>query len=161
MLGASGHFEFQFLLAVQIQFLAQCSNAVWRGLYSVIHQLMIQALRTVGLSCTAMCRQYFHFQPCILPLTLTERARASRMKTTLGYIEYLTHEHYRIALPHRFNQIVSHRNPLAKYVAHFFIKSRSIFTSANSRFTLDSSSSTSVCAFWRLPTAASSPRFSA
>ncbi len=61
--------------------------------------------------------------------------------------ESFAHEnHSRIALPHRFNPIVSHRNPLAKYVAHFFIKSRSIFTSANSRFTLDSTNSTSVSA---------------
>lgn len=71
---------------------------------------------------------------------------ASRMKTTLGYVEYLTHKHYWIALPHRFYQIVSHRNPLVKYVAHFFTKSRSIFTADNSRFTPDSSSSTSVSA---------------
>lgn len=147
MPGISRHFGFQLLLAAQIQFLTQCSNAVWCGLYPVIRQVMIPALHTVGLACTAVCSQYFYFQPCILPLTRTERARASRMKTTLGYIEYLTHEHYRIALPHRFNQIVSHRNPLAKYIAHFFIKSRSIFTSANSRFTLDSANSTSVSTF--------------
>lgn len=38
MPGISRYFEFQFLLLAQIQFLTQCSNAVWRGSCSVIHQ---------------------------------------------------------------------------------------------------------------------------
>jgi hypothetical protein len=129
--------------AIQFLLLAQ---SVWRGLYSVIHQVMIQALRTVGLPCITVCGQYFYFQPCILPITFTKRVSASRIKAALGNIKYPTHEHSRIALSHRINQTVSHRNPLVKHVAHFFMKSRSIFTSANSRFTLDSSSSTSVSA---------------
>ena len=155
------HLEFQFLLTAQVQFLAQCSNAVWRGLYSMIRQIMMQALRTVGLPCTLVCGQYFYFQPCILQLTFPKRASSLGMKAALGNIKYSTHERIRITSSHRFNQTVSHRDPFAKYVAHFFIKSRSIFTSANSRLTLDSSSSTSVSGFWCFPTNASSPRLSA
>ncbi|WP_206781780.1 hypothetical protein, partial [Nitrosomonas supralitoralis] len=48
-------------------------SAVWRGWYSVIGRVMMQALGTVGLSCTLVCGQYFYFQSCILLLTFTDR----------------------------------------------------------------------------------------
>ncbi len=147
MFRIGGRLEFQFLLTTQVQFLAQCSNAVWRGLYCVIRQVMVQALGTAGLPCTLVCGQYFYFQSCILLLTFTDRASPLDMKAALGNVKCPTHERNRIFLSHRFNQTVSHRDPFAKYVAHFFIKSRSIFTSANSRLTLDSSNSTSVRGF--------------
>ncbi len=113
--------------------------------------LMMQTLCTVGLSCTLVRGQYFYFQPSILPLTFTKRASSLGMKAALGNIKCSTHERNRIASSHRLNQTVSHRRiyqlSFAKYIAHFLIKSRPIFTSTNSRLTLDSSSSTSVSDF--------------
>jgi|CXWL01.1.fsa_nt_gi hypothetical protein len=127
------------------------SNAIWRGLYSMIRQIMMQALCTVGLSCTLVCSQYFYFQPSILPLTFTKWESSLGMKAALGNIKYPTHERNRVTSSHRLNQTVSHRRiyqlSFAKYVAHFFMKSRAIFTAANSRFTLDSANSGSVSGF--------------
>jgi hypothetical protein len=39
-----------FLFTTQTQLLAQCSDTVWRDLYTVICQITMQALRTVGFS---------------------------------------------------------------------------------------------------------------
>ena len=84
-----------FLRNVRTQYGGRCQASC--SLYSVIRQIMMQALRTVGLSCTLVRGQYFYFQPSILPLTFTKRARSLSMKAALGNIQYSTHERNRIA----------------------------------------------------------------
>ena len=92
-------------------------------------------------------RPVFLFPALYSPAYVYKAGEFFGHEAALGNIQCSTHVRNRIASSHRLNQTVSHRDSLAKYVAHFFIKSRSIFTSTNSRLTPGSSNSTSVSGF--------------
>ena len=139
--------ELALLLASQAELCTQTLDAVHANLDTVVRQILLQPFRAKGLpgtlvSCTHLCFE--------LKLSLSaqrQRPFAPGIIAADGHAQEPAHRRHRVMVSHLFDHVVLHRDSFAKYVANFFNRSRSIFTSANSRLTRLSSASISVCGF--------------
>lgn len=119
---------------------------------TVLLKMLLQAFGTEAFARALMGSENLRFQSCFLPCPFRGRAFAPCVITADRNTQQPAHRWHRVILSHLFNHAVLHRDSLAKYVANFFNRSRSIFTSASSRCTRASSASSSVSGFWSLPT---------
>ena len=112
---------------------------------------------TVGFPRPLVCGLNFAFQPEILLLAPRGRALAPGVIAAFRDFQNSAHRRYRMMLSQLLNPGVSLRDSFAKYAAHFFSRSRSSFTSANSLRNRASSTSVSVGARCPCPTVANFP----
>ena len=124
-------------------------------------EMLLQALGPEAFPGSLMGREHLRFQARFLPHSFGRLALAPCIVAAHRYAQHAAHRRHGIVLSHLFNHAVLHRDSFAKYVANFFRRSRSIFTSASSRLSCASSASTSVSGFWCRPTSFSLPAFAA
>ena len=102
------------------------------------------------------CR-YLYFQPRILSCSLRRLTGKPCVISAYGYFQYTTNKRWGIQGPHLLYHLVPRCDSFAKYAAAFFKMSRSIFTSASSRFSRAISIPLSLNGFWFFPISASLP----
>src|SRR4030042_253350 len=97
------------------------------------------------------------FQSHLLPLPNSKRSLDPGIVSACRHLQHTAKQRNKIGKSQLLDYRVPCSDSLAKYAAAFFKMSRSIFTTANSRFTLVSSCSTSVRGRCNLPTSPSLP----
>ena len=157
MLRIGGCLELALLPAPQAQFPAQPLYPTYAHMNTMPLKMFLQALGAKAFSRALVGSENFRFEPGLLPRPFRGRAFAPGVIAADRNTRHSAHRWHRIVLSHLFNHAVPHRDSLAKYVANFFNRSRSIFTCASSRCTRASSASSSVSGFWSLPTFCSLP----
>ena len=139
-----GRLEFPLLLAAQAEFLAKALDAMNSDMDAVIIQIGLQSLGAVGVPRSLMRCPDLDFQRRIRVFPERWRTLPPGVVAAFRYTQHPTHGGCRVGLSQFINSSVFHRDSLVKYVANFFSRSRSIFTSASSLRVLVSSSSNSL-----------------
>ena len=106
--------------------------------------VIFQPLRAIRFTGALMGSVNLQFQPRILLVAFRWLTSKPCVVTARRHLINSAHHRHRIVLMQRFHHRLLHRIPFAKYAAAFFNRSRSILTSASSRFVLANSNSTSV-----------------